>query len=95
MVRQIERRLREKPLLPYTYMDFGSLVALGRYSTVGNLMGFLIGRNIFIEGFFARLPLAASDARTGAAWDSSHSAGLAGTPFVACYWPASKAALMS
>jgi NADH:ubiquinone reductase (H+-translocating) len=55
MVRQIERRLREKPLLPYTYRDFGSLVSLGHYSTVGNLMGFLIGRNIFIEGFFAKL----------------------------------------
>ena len=55
MVRQIERRLREKPLLPYTYRDFGSLVSLGHYSTVGNLMGFLIGRNVFIEGFFAKL----------------------------------------
>jgi hypothetical protein len=26
MVRQIERRLRGKPLLPYTYRDFGSLL---------------------------------------------------------------------
>jgi NADH dehydrogenase len=55
MVRQIERRLRGKPLLAYTYRDFGSLVSLGRYSTVGNLMGFIIGRSIFIEGFVARL----------------------------------------
>jgi NADH dehydrogenase len=55
MVRQIERRLRGAPLLPYTYRDFGSLVSLGRSSTVGNLMGFLRGRSLFIEGFFARM----------------------------------------
>jgi NADH dehydrogenase len=55
MVRQIERGLRGAPLLPYTYRDFGSLVSLGRWSTVGNLMGFLRGRSLFIEGFFARM----------------------------------------
>ena len=55
MVQQIERQLRGKPLLPYTYRDFGSLVSLGNYSTVGNLMGFLFGRGIFVEGLFARL----------------------------------------
>ena len=55
MVKQIERRLRGEPLRPYIYRDFGSLVSLGRYSTVGNLMGFLIGRSIMIEGLFARL----------------------------------------
>src|SRR3981189_2349067 len=36
------------------YRGFGSLVSLGR-STVGNLMGFLVGKNFFIEGYFARL----------------------------------------
>jgi NADH:ubiquinone reductase (H+-translocating) len=55
MVGQIERRLRGRPLLPYRYRDFGSLVSLGDYSTVGNLMGFLLGKSIFIEGLFARL----------------------------------------
>ena len=35
---------------PWRYRDFGSLVSLGEYSTVGNLMGSLIGRNIWIEG---------------------------------------------
>ena len=55
MMRQIERRLREEPLLPYTYRDFGSLVSLGRHTTVGSLMGFLFGRGMFIEGLFARL----------------------------------------
>jgi NADH dehydrogenase len=55
IMHQIERQLRGKPLLPYTYRDFGSLVSLGRYSTVGNLMGFLFGRSIFVEGLFARV----------------------------------------
>jgi len=55
MVRQIERRLRGEPLQPYTYRDFGSLVSLGRWSTVGNLMGFLVGRSFFVEGLFARV----------------------------------------
>jgi NADH dehydrogenase len=55
MVRQIMRRLRGIPLQPYTYRDFGSLVSLGKWSTVGNLMGFLSGRGLFVEGLFARL----------------------------------------
>ena len=54
MVRQIKRRLRGEPLQPYVYRDFGSLVSLGKWSTVGNLMGFLSGRGIFVEGLFAR-----------------------------------------
>ncbi len=53
MVRQIERRLRGAPLLPYSYRDFGSLVSVGKHSTVGNLMGFLFGRGFFIEGLVA------------------------------------------
>jgi NADH dehydrogenase len=55
MIRQIERRLRGEVLLPFTYRDFGSLVSLGRHTTVGNLMGFLFGRGMFIEGLFARV----------------------------------------
>ena len=55
MLRQIERRLRGQPLLPYTYRDFGSLVSLGRWTTVGSLMGFLVGRSFFVEGFFAQI----------------------------------------
>ena len=53
MSRQIERWLREKPLRPYTYRDFGSLVSIGKWSTVGNLMGALTGRSLFVEGAFA------------------------------------------
>jgi NADH dehydrogenase len=55
MVGQIVRRLAGKPLKPYRYRDFGSLVSLGEYSTVGNLMGALVGGNLWIEGYFARV----------------------------------------
>lgn len=55
MVRQIRRRLAGKPLHEYRYRDFGSLVSLGEFSTVGNMMGGLIGGNLMIEGLFARL----------------------------------------
>ncbi len=55
LYRQIIRKLGGKPLEPFVYRDFGSLVSLGEYSTVGNLMGFLAGRSLFIEGHFARL----------------------------------------
>jgi NADH:ubiquinone reductase (H+-translocating) len=55
MVKQIENRLRHKPLARWRYRDFGSLVSLGEYSVVGNLMGGLAGRNLWIEGWFARM----------------------------------------
>ncbi|HET6609718.1 MAG TPA: NAD(P)/FAD-dependent oxidoreductase [Rhodopila sp.] len=55
MAAQIERRLRDQAFLPYKYTDFGSLVSLGHHSTVGNLMGAMFGRGIFIEGLFARM----------------------------------------
>ena len=52
---QIRRRVANKPLKPYLYRDFGSLVSLGEFSTVGNMMGGLIGGSLMIEGAFARL----------------------------------------
>ena len=55
MAKAICRRFRGKPLLEYAYLDYGSLVALGRFSTVGNLMGALTGGSIMIEGAMARL----------------------------------------
>ena len=55
MVKQIERRLKGKALRPYQYRDFGSLVSLGEYTTVGNLMGALVGGSLLIEGYVARL----------------------------------------
>lgn len=53
--RQLKRRLAGKPLEDYRYRDFGSLVSLGEYSTVGNMMGGLIGGSLMIEGLFAKL----------------------------------------
>ena len=44
-----------KALASYVYKDYGSLVNLGRYSTVGNLMGSLLGGSMFVEGLIARL----------------------------------------
>lgn len=55
MVKQIERRLSGAAPEPFVYRDFGSLVSLGKHSTVGSLMGFLVGKSFFIEGYFARL----------------------------------------
>jgi len=54
LARMMKRRLEGQPLAPYRYRDFGSLVSLGEYSTVGSLMGALLGGSIFIEGLFAR-----------------------------------------
>ncbi|HEX6138809.1 MAG TPA: NAD(P)/FAD-dependent oxidoreductase [Casimicrobiaceae bacterium] len=55
MARQIRHRLRGEPLSPWRYRDFGSLVSLGEFSTVGNLMGTLTGGNLWLEGWFARM----------------------------------------
>lgn len=40
---------------PFVYHDHGSLVSLSRFSTVGSLMGNLIGGRMAIEGRLARL----------------------------------------
>ena len=40
---------------PFVYRDRGSLVSLSRFSTVGSLMGNLIGGRMAIEGRLARL----------------------------------------
>jgi NADH dehydrogenase len=42
-------------LADYTYHDYGSLVSLGKYSTVGNMMGNLSKGSLMIEGLIARL----------------------------------------
>jgi NADH dehydrogenase len=43
------------PLQAFVYRDKGSLVSLSRYSTVGSLMGNLIGGRMAIEGRLARM----------------------------------------
>jgi len=55
IVRQLKRRLDGKPLEPFVYRDFGSLVSFGRLGAIGNLMGLLLGKGLFIEGALARL----------------------------------------
>lgn len=55
LVKAIEARLKGQSLPTFTYRDFGSLVSLGKFSAVGNLMGGLIGGSMFIEGLFARV----------------------------------------
>ncbi|PPQ40617.1 NADH dehydrogenase [Rhodoblastus acidophilus] len=52
---QFGRRMAGEPLQDYQYRDFGSLVSLGKFSTVGNMMGGLIGGSMMIEGIFARI----------------------------------------
>lgn len=48
-------RLKGKDLPEYSYHDYGSLVSLGRYGTVGNLMGNLSRGSMKIEGLMARV----------------------------------------
>jgi NADH dehydrogenase len=56
LFKSMKLRVKGKTNLPqYTYKDYGSLVNMGEYSTVGNLMGSLMGGSMFIEGFVARL----------------------------------------
>jgi len=53
LYKNIRRLLKGQPLRDYHYHDYGSLIALGKYSTVGSLMGNLTG-SLFISGFIAR-----------------------------------------
>ena len=43
-----------EPLKDFIYQDHGSLVSLSRFSTVGSLMGNLIGGRMRVEGWIAR-----------------------------------------
>jgi len=54
LAKSVCARLNNKSLPNFHYRDYGSLVSLGKYSTVGNLMGNLTG-SVMIEGFFARM----------------------------------------
>lgn len=47
--------LEGKELKEYVYKDYGSLVSLSRFSTVGSLMGNLVCGNMMVEGKIARL----------------------------------------
>ena len=54
LVGTMERRLRGEPPTPYRYRDFGSLVSLGDYDTVGQIMGFISSEKFRVEGWIAR-----------------------------------------
>ncbi|MGF1610472.1 MAG: NAD(P)/FAD-dependent oxidoreductase [Kiloniellales bacterium] len=53
--KNLKRLMAKQPLEDYVYKDHGSLVSLSRFSTVGSLMGNLIGGRMAIEGRLARL----------------------------------------
>lgn len=53
--RNILALLNNKPLKTYIYKDYGSLVNLSRYTTVGSLMGSLMRGTMMVEGLFARV----------------------------------------
>ncbi|WP_322067078.1 MULTISPECIES: NAD(P)/FAD-dependent oxidoreductase [Burkholderia] len=55
LVTQMKLKLAGKPLRDYRYRDFGSLVSLGKFSTVGNMMGGPMGGSLMIEGMLARV----------------------------------------
>ncbi|MEM9263245.1 MAG: NAD(P)/FAD-dependent oxidoreductase [Pseudomonadota bacterium] len=46
--------IKERPLKPFQYKDYGSLVSLSQFSTVGSLMGNLVGGRMAVEGRAAR-----------------------------------------
>jgi len=50
----IRAMIKGKPLKDFVYRDHGSLVSLSHFSTVGSLMGNLIGGRMAIEGRLAR-----------------------------------------
>lgn len=54
VAKTIVNRLQGKDPVKFVYHDYGSLVSLGKYSTVGNLMGNLMG-SVTIGGFIARI----------------------------------------
>jgi NADH:ubiquinone reductase (H+-translocating) len=54
LTKQLARRLQGKPLEPFVYRDFGSLVSLGHVGAIGNLMNLALKGNLFIEGMVAR-----------------------------------------
>jgi NADH dehydrogenase len=55
LFRALRRHLDGQPFPVFRFRDVGSLVSLGRFSAIGNLMGKFIGGSLLIEGLLARL----------------------------------------
>lgn len=51
----LKRLMAGRPVKPFVYRDRGSLVSLSRFSTVGTLMGNLVGGRMAVEGRLARI----------------------------------------
>jgi NADH dehydrogenase len=54
LAKTIKHRLKGGKPIDFVYYDYGSLVSLGKYTTVGNLMGNLMG-TVSIGGFIAKM----------------------------------------
>ena len=52
--RNLKRVMKGRAPKPFVYKDHGSLISLSRFSTVGSLMGNLVGGRMAIEGRLAR-----------------------------------------
>ena len=55
LVSTIKRRLNARAPNPFHYRDFGSLVSLGNYQSVGTLMGFAAKGSVRVEGLVAKM----------------------------------------
>lgn len=55
LAKTIVGRLSGKQPAAFHYHDFGSLVSLGNYQSVGTLMGFITGGTLRLEGLLAKL----------------------------------------
>ncbi len=55
LAKTFKRRLQGKPPTAFHYRDFGSLISLGSYQSVGTLMGFITGGTLRLEGYIAKL----------------------------------------
>ncbi|MFO1320300.1 MAG: NAD(P)/FAD-dependent oxidoreductase [Burkholderiales bacterium] len=55
LVKHLPRHIDGVAVPPWRYKDFGSLVSLGDYSTIGSLMGGITKGSLMIEGYFAGL----------------------------------------
>ena len=55
LVKTLGRRMAGRAPTEFRYRDFGSLVSLGGYQSVGTLMGFVTGGTLRVEGLLAKL----------------------------------------
>ncbi|MDR2220165.1 MAG: NAD(P)/FAD-dependent oxidoreductase [Methylobacillus sp.] len=55
LLKSVINRINGRALPHYRYRDIGSLVNLGKYTTIGSLMGGLTQGSLFIQGSIARL----------------------------------------